>query len=192
MSTLNGSRTDDGAPSRTTAAARSRTDDGASGRTHDGEAAGRVGSTAPGGLLRRHRDFRPLWRGGTAGGFGGVLGTAPGIRTAMWITSAGVPPAALVLVLSPVGRARGLPAARPVADPVRPRSRVTYGPLRCAVAGGTSRVRTVCPEARGAPGYTGSGRGRNGIRVATILLLLHSSHLQPGAEERPRVHRFRR
>ena len=55
---------------------------------------------------------------------GGVLGTALDVRTAMWITTAGVPLAALVLVFSPVGRARDLPAARPAGEPARP------GPLR--------------------------------------------------------------
>ncbi|MFJ8435549.1 MFS transporter [Kitasatospora sp. NPDC094019] len=39
----------------------------------------------------------------------GVLGTAVGLRPAMWITTAGVPLAGLVLLLSPVGRARDLP-----------------------------------------------------------------------------------
>ncbi|MEV0190062.1 MFS transporter [Kitasatospora purpeofusca] len=47
----------------------------------------------------------------------GVLGTAVGLRPAMWITTAGVPLAALVLLLSPVGRVRDLPAARRPAGP---------------------------------------------------------------------------
>ncbi|MFF7591705.1 MFS transporter [Kitasatospora purpeofusca] len=47
----------------------------------------------------------------------GVLGTAVGLRPAMWITTAGVPLAALVLLLSPVGRVRDLPATRRPADP---------------------------------------------------------------------------
>jgi MFS family permease len=46
---------------------------------------------------------------------GGVLGTALDIRTAMWITTAGVPLAGLILVFSPIRRARDLPAARPAA-----------------------------------------------------------------------------
>ncbi|KOV22277.1 MFS transporter [Streptomyces sp. XY431] len=47
----------------------------------------------------------------------GVLGTAVGLRPAMWITTAGVPLAALVLLLSPVGRVRDLPTTRRPADP---------------------------------------------------------------------------
>ncbi|MDY0812749.1 MFS transporter [Kitasatospora purpeofusca] len=47
----------------------------------------------------------------------GVLGTAVGLRPAMWVTTAGVPLAALVLLLSPVGRVRDLPTARRPADP---------------------------------------------------------------------------
>lgn len=43
---------------------------------------------------------------------GGALGTALGLRTAMAITSAGIPLAALILVFSPVRRARDLPASR--------------------------------------------------------------------------------
>jgi MFS family permease len=43
---------------------------------------------------------------------GGWLGTVLDLRTAMWITTAGVPLAALVLLLSPVGRTRDLPTAR--------------------------------------------------------------------------------
>ncbi|WP_328953509.1 MFS transporter [Kitasatospora purpeofusca] len=47
----------------------------------------------------------------------GVLGTAVGLRPAMWITTAGVPLAALVLLLSPVGRVRDLPTTHRPADP---------------------------------------------------------------------------
>jgi len=42
---------------------------------------------------------------------GGWLGTAFDLRTAMWITTAGVPLAALVILFSPVGRTRDLPTA---------------------------------------------------------------------------------
>ncbi|MEV7780003.1 MFS transporter [Kitasatospora sp. NPDC088351] len=42
----------------------------------------------------------------------GVLGTALGLRPAMWITTAGVPLAALVLLFSPIGRTRDLPTSR--------------------------------------------------------------------------------
>ncbi|MEV5379120.1 MFS transporter [Streptomyces nondiastaticus] len=42
---------------------------------------------------------------------GGALGDALGIRAAMWITTAGVPLAGLLLLFSPVGRTRDLPAA---------------------------------------------------------------------------------
>ncbi|WP_406208228.1 MFS transporter [Kitasatospora sp. NBC_01560] len=42
----------------------------------------------------------------------GILGTTLGLRPAMWITTAGVPLAALVLLFSPVGRSRDLPATR--------------------------------------------------------------------------------
>ncbi|MFC5666871.1 MFS transporter [Kitasatospora misakiensis] len=50
----------------------------------------------------------------------GVLGTAVGLRPAMWITTAGVPLAALVLLFSPVGRVRDLPTTRHPADPAAP------------------------------------------------------------------------
>ncbi|MFG2136862.1 MFS transporter [Streptomyces sp. NPDC048650] len=40
---------------------------------------------------------------------GGALGAALGVRTAMWITTAGVPLAALILVFSPVRTVRDLP-----------------------------------------------------------------------------------
>lgn len=43
---------------------------------------------------------------------GGTLGTVLGIRTAMWITTAGVPLAALILLFSPIGRTRDLPTSR--------------------------------------------------------------------------------
>lgn len=43
---------------------------------------------------------------------GGALGTALGVRPALWITTAGVPLAALVLLFSPVGRVRDLPTER--------------------------------------------------------------------------------
>ncbi|MGK5548253.1 MFS transporter [Streptomyces sp. URMC 127] len=43
---------------------------------------------------------------------GGTLGDALGLRTAMWVTTAGVPLAGLLLLFSPVGRARDLPATR--------------------------------------------------------------------------------
>jgi predicted MFS family arabinose efflux permease len=43
---------------------------------------------------------------------GGVLGTVLGLRTAMWLTTAGVPLAALVLYFSPIRRVRDLPAAQ--------------------------------------------------------------------------------
>ncbi len=45
---------------------------------------------------------------------GGALGTALGLRAAMWITTAGIPLAALVLFFSPVRRVRDLPSSRPV------------------------------------------------------------------------------
>ncbi|MFF9125696.1 MFS transporter [Streptomyces sp. NPDC014889] len=49
---------------------------------------------------------------------GGWLGTVFDLRTAMWITTAGVPVAALILVFSPIGRSRDLPTApRPRNDP---------------------------------------------------------------------------
>ncbi|QER90378.1 MFS transporter [Streptomyces tendae] len=44
---------------------------------------------------------------------GGVLGTALGLRTAMAITTAGVPLAALILLFSPIRRSRDLPTSRP-------------------------------------------------------------------------------
>ncbi|MGW2595470.1 MFS transporter [Streptomyces sp. NPDC001515] len=43
---------------------------------------------------------------------GGVLGTTLGLRTAMALTTAGVPLAALILFFSPVRRARDLPTSR--------------------------------------------------------------------------------
>ncbi|MEX2984066.1 MFS transporter [Streptomyces sp. C36] len=47
---------------------------------------------------------------------GGALGTVLGLRAAMWITTAGVPLAGLVLLLSPVRRARDLPTCRRPVD----------------------------------------------------------------------------
>ncbi|MFD8456056.1 MFS transporter [Streptomyces antimycoticus] len=44
---------------------------------------------------------------------GGALGTALGLRAAMWITSAGMPLAGLVLLFSPIRRSRDLPASAP-------------------------------------------------------------------------------
>ncbi|MGA4845751.1 MFS transporter [Streptomyces sp. G5(2025)] len=43
---------------------------------------------------------------------GGALGTALGLRTAMAITTAGVPLAALILLFSPIRRSRDLPTSR--------------------------------------------------------------------------------
>ncbi|MFK0098555.1 MFS transporter [Streptomyces sp. NPDC091040] len=43
---------------------------------------------------------------------GGLLGTALGLRTAMALTTAGIPLAALILLFSPIRRARDLPASR--------------------------------------------------------------------------------
>ncbi|MEC4020842.1 MFS transporter [Streptomyces sp. H27-D2] len=42
---------------------------------------------------------------------GGALGTALGVRTAMWVMTAGVPLAGLILYFSPIGRARDLPTS---------------------------------------------------------------------------------
>ncbi|MEV6974100.1 MFS transporter [Kitasatospora sp. NPDC093806] len=47
----------------------------------------------------------------------GLLGTALGLRPAMWLTTAGVPLAALVLLFSPVGRTRDLPTTPSPAEP---------------------------------------------------------------------------
>lgn len=47
---------------------------------------------------------------------GGALGTAVGLRPAMWLTTAGVPLAALILFFSPVRRARDLPTSPPAPD----------------------------------------------------------------------------
>ncbi|MDF3289705.1 MFS transporter [Streptomyces silvisoli] len=52
---------------------------------------------------------------------GGALGTGVGLRAAMWITTAGIPLAALVLFFSPVRRVRDLPGSRPARG----------GPARC-------------------------------------------------------------
>ncbi|MEU1628161.1 MFS transporter [Streptomyces sp. NPDC020096] len=43
---------------------------------------------------------------------GGALGTAFGCRTALWITTAGIPLAALILFFSPIRRSRDLPTSR--------------------------------------------------------------------------------
>ncbi|MFI9258188.1 MFS transporter [Streptomyces sioyaensis] len=50
---------------------------------------------------------------------GGALGSALGVRPAMWIMTAGVPLAALILLFSPIGRVRDLPV-RPVEDEPEP------------------------------------------------------------------------
>ncbi|MEU6234876.1 MFS transporter [Kitasatospora sp. NPDC047058] len=57
----------------------------------------------------------------------GVLGSTIGLRPAMWVTTVGVPLAALILLFSPVGRTRDLPTTRrpePTA-PARPAARVS-------------------------------------------------------------------
>ncbi|MEU1107318.1 MFS transporter, partial [Streptomyces tibetensis] len=43
---------------------------------------------------------------------GGALGTALDLRTAMAITTAGIPLAALILLFSPIRRSRDLPTSR--------------------------------------------------------------------------------
>ncbi|MFI7101477.1 MFS transporter [Streptomyces sp. NPDC050161] len=48
---------------------------------------------------------------------GGALGSLLGVRTAMWITTAGVPLAGLILLCSPVRRVRELPGADPGPGP---------------------------------------------------------------------------
>ncbi len=52
---------------------------------------------------------------------GGLLGTVLGLRTAMWLTTAGVPLAGLVLFFSPVRRFRDLPAAQSSTPPAAAR-----------------------------------------------------------------------
>ncbi|NJP82437.1 MFS transporter, partial [Streptomyces sp. AA8] len=42
---------------------------------------------------------------------GGTLGEALGVHAAMWITTAGVPLAGLLLLFSPIGRTRNLPTS---------------------------------------------------------------------------------
>jgi MFS family permease len=44
---------------------------------------------------------------------GGVLGTVLGLRAAMWITTAGIPLAGLILFFSPIRRSRDLPTSSP-------------------------------------------------------------------------------
>ncbi|MEV0263773.1 MFS transporter [Streptomyces sp. NPDC050617] len=48
---------------------------------------------------------------------GGALGAELGPRAAMWITTAGIPLAALILVFSPIGRSRDLPTSRRRPEP---------------------------------------------------------------------------
>ncbi|MCB5909938.1 MFS transporter [Streptomyces pinistramenti] len=48
---------------------------------------------------------------------GGALGSLLGVRTAMWITTAGVPLAGLILLCSPVRRVRDLPGPGPAPAP---------------------------------------------------------------------------
>lgn len=45
---------------------------------------------------------------------GGVLGTALGVRTAMFVTAAGIPLAGLILLFSPIARTRDLPTTPPL------------------------------------------------------------------------------
>ncbi|OKI02099.1 MFS transporter [Streptomyces sp. CB02923] len=61
---------------------------------------------------------------------GGTLGTVLGLRAAMWITTAGIPLAAVILLLSPVRRARDLPTSRqePVGGPPEPSAVRPRGP----------------------------------------------------------------
>lgn len=57
---------------------------------------------------------------------GGWLGTFFDLRTAMWITTAGIPLAALILVLSPIRHVRDLPTEPPGGAP--PRAAVPHAP----------------------------------------------------------------
>ncbi|MFD5084496.1 MFS transporter [Kitasatospora sp. NPDC058406] len=57
----------------------------------------------------------------------GVLGTTLGLRPAMWIATAGVPLAALILLLSPVGRVRDLPTGRRTTDGATARPEAAVG-----------------------------------------------------------------
>ncbi|WNF00511.1 MFS transporter [Streptomyces luomodiensis] len=59
---------------------------------------------------------------------GGALGTALGLRTAMWITAAGIPLAGLILLFSPVRHARDLPASAPPHGHRTPRADRDDGP----------------------------------------------------------------
>ncbi|MEU9123781.1 MFS transporter [Streptomyces sp. NPDC048506] len=61
---------------------------------------------------------------------GGALGSALGVRTALWITTAGVPLAALILLCSPVRTVRDLPA--------RPTDRTTDRTATAQPAGSSS------------------------------------------------------
>ncbi|MFI1252585.1 MFS transporter [Streptomyces netropsis] len=56
---------------------------------------------------------------------GGALGSAFGLRAAMWITTAGVPLAGLILLFSPLRRTRDLPTAALHDEPTGPRRPTT-------------------------------------------------------------------
>ncbi|MGW9045794.1 MFS transporter [Streptomyces lydicus] len=60
---------------------------------------------------------------------GGALGSALGVRTAMWIMTAGVPLAALILLFSPVRTVRELPARRTEPDPGAERDQPVGDPV---------------------------------------------------------------
>ncbi|MEV8409048.1 MFS transporter, partial [Streptomyces niveus] len=66
---------------------------------------------------------------------GGTLGTVLGVRTAMWITTAGVPLAGLILLFSPIGRARDLPASRARDTSIGQDSRSVPSPGAASVSG---------------------------------------------------------
>ncbi|MFH8681356.1 MFS transporter [Streptomyces lydicus] len=60
---------------------------------------------------------------------GGALGAALGVRTAMWIMTAGVPLAALILLFSPVRTVRELPARRTEPGPGAERDQAVGDPV---------------------------------------------------------------
>ncbi|MFI0787926.1 MFS transporter [Streptomyces lydicus] len=60
---------------------------------------------------------------------GGALGAALGVRTAMWIMTAGVPLAALILLFSPVRTVRELPARRTEPSPGAERDQAVGDPV---------------------------------------------------------------
>ncbi|WP_231873365.1 MULTISPECIES: MFS transporter [Kitasatospora] len=96
----------------------------------------------------------------------GLLGTELGVRPAMWLMTAGVPLAALVLWCSPLRRVRDLPTERRA--PVREKGSRRCRSTRRDTAGGA----VLGARGRGGTGQDGTGRvGRRGWQAVSVRVV---------------------